>query len=126
MFGIQTEEVNGQDIREVYLTAVKLVQRARQEKKPAFMLCHTYRYFGHHVGDVNREYYRSKEEEEDWKTNRDPLKTLSQWLIAENYADEKIIIQIEKEIDEEADTAVAFAKEAEYPDESEVTLHVFA
>ena len=31
---------------------------------PAFLLCHTYRYHGHHVGDINRAYYRSQEEEE--------------------------------------------------------------
>ena len=29
---------------------------------------------GHHVGDVNREYYRSKKEEQMWKTERDPVK----------------------------------------------------
>ena len=28
----------------------------------------TYRYSGHHVGDINREYYRSKQEEQHWKT----------------------------------------------------------
>jgi TPP-dependent pyruvate/acetoin dehydrogenase alpha subunit len=34
----------------------------------------TYRYHGHHVGDINREYYRSKDEEKDWKENdRDPI-----------------------------------------------------
>jgi pyruvate dehydrogenase E1 component alpha subunit len=125
-FGIQAEEVNGQDIREVYTAALKLVERARRESKPAFLLCHTYRYHGHHVGDINRDYYRSKEEENDWKTNRDPLLTLSQWLIAEKFADQKIIEQIENEVNEEADSAVEFAKNAAYPDESEVTLHVFA
>ena len=125
-FGIHAEEVNGQDIREVYTTALKLVERARLESKPAFLLCHTYRYHGHHVGDINRDYYRSKEEENDWKTNRDPLATLSQWLVANQYADQKMIEQIENEINEEADSAVEFAKNAAYPDESEVTLHVFA
>ncbi len=125
-FNIHTEEVNGQDVRAVYMTAVKLVKRARQESKPAFLLCHTYRYHGHHVGDINREYYRSKEEENDWKANRDPLKTLSQWLISEKYADENIIAQIENEVEKEADTAVEFAKQTDYPDENEVTLHVFA
>ena len=35
---------------------------------PAFLLCNTYRYHGHHVGDINREYYRSKQEEQHWKT----------------------------------------------------------
>ena len=53
-----------------------LVERARRGEGPAFLLCNTYRYHGHHVGDIQRAYYRSKEEEEYWKTERDPIKLL--------------------------------------------------
>ena len=81
-FGILTVEVDGQNVREVYAAAQGLVERARRGEGPAFMLCHTYRYLGHHVGDINRAYYRSPEEEADWKQNHDPLKTLADWLIA--------------------------------------------
>ena len=45
-----------------------------------FLLCNTYRYTGHHVGDINREYYRSKQEEQEWKTKRDPIKNMGEWL----------------------------------------------
>src|SRR5262245_32965225 len=85
-FGILTVEVDGQDVREVHTTALKLVERARRGEGPAFMLCHTYRYLGHHVGDIARDYYRSKEEEQEWRKERDPLKTLSTWLIKQNMA----------------------------------------
>src|SRR5689334_20255378 len=67
-FGILTVEVDGQNIREVYDTACRVVERARNGEGPAFVLCNTYRYHGHHVGDVAREYYRPKEEELRWKT----------------------------------------------------------
>ena len=40
---------------------------ARRGGGPAFLLCDTYRYHGHHVGDVDRAYYRSKDEEEVWR-----------------------------------------------------------
>ena len=76
-FGIRAAEVDGQNVREVYEVAQQLVAHAQQGNGPAFMLCHTYRYHGHHVGDINRVYYRSPDEEKDWRTNRDPLKTLS-------------------------------------------------
>src|SRR3989454_5058629 len=62
-FGIHTEEVDGQDVRTVYATVQRLVERARRDEGPAFMICNTYRYHGHHVGDIQRSYYRSKEEE---------------------------------------------------------------
>src|SRR5436190_24390351 len=55
-FGVQTESVDGQDVRAVYATAHRLVERARQGEGPAFLVCNTYRYTGHHVGDINREY----------------------------------------------------------------------
>src|SRR5512135_1645768 len=82
-FGIHTEEVDGQDARAVYAAAGGLVERARRGDGPAFLLCNTYRYFGHHVGDINRAYYRSKEEEQEWKTQRDPLKLLAGWLVGQ-------------------------------------------
>src|SRR5689334_10637843 len=58
-FGIPSESVDGQDVRAVYAVARRLVDQARSGKGPAFLLCNTYRYKGHHVGDVNREYYRA-------------------------------------------------------------------
>ena len=59
----------------------RLVDRARRGDGPAFLLCNTYRYHGHHVGDINREYYRSKQEEQKWKTERDPITNFGKWLI---------------------------------------------
>jgi pyruvate dehydrogenase E1 component alpha subunit len=124
-FGIHTEEIDGQDARLVYLTALRLVERARQGEGPAFLLCHTYRFHGHHVGDVNRAYYRSKEEEELWKTERDPLKLLANWLTGEGLADAGIFSQIERDIRAKAEAAVQFALDAPYPAVEEVAKHVY-
>jgi len=125
-FGIHTEEVNGQDVRAVYATAQRLVERARQGEGPAFMLCNTYRYHGHHVGDIQRSYYRSKEEEQLWMTERDPLQLLSTWLIEENLAGVEILDQIEQRVRAEIEAGVEFALHAFYPDPSEVDQDVYA
>jgi len=119
-------EVDGQDVKAVYSAAAELVQRARSGGGPAFLLCHTYRYRGHHVGDVDRAYYRSKEEENFWITERDPLKFLAQWMLENKLADPVIFEQIEKGIQKEVDEAVQFAINAPYPDVSEVDQHVYA
>ena len=124
-FGIYAEEIDGQDVRLVYQTMLRLVERARQGEGPAFMLCHTYRYHGHHVGDINREYYRSKEEEQFWRTDRDPLKLLSEWMLTEGLAEAKIFEQIEAEVKSEVDAGVEFALNAPYPNEIEVDQHVY-
>jgi acetoin:2,6-dichlorophenolindophenol oxidoreductase subunit alpha len=125
-FGMLAMEVDGQDVKAVYTAATELVQRARSGGGPAFLLCHTYRYRGHHVGDVDRTYYRSKEEENFWITERDPLKFLAQWMLENKLADPVIFEQIEKEIQKEVDEAVQFAINAPYPDVSEVDQHVYA
>jgi pyruvate dehydrogenase E1 component alpha subunit len=78
------------------------------------------------VGDINRGYYRSKEEEEQWKTNRDPLVILSDWLIGQNLAELRVFEQIRKEVEAEVEAGVKFALDAPYPDESEVNQHVYA
>lgn len=125
-FGIPTEEVDGQDIRAVYDTASRLVERARRGEGPAFMLCHTYRFFGHHVGDIQRSYYRSKEEEEHWQTERDPLKLLTGWLIEQGMADSRTFEQIERKVRAEVEAGEQFALNAPFPDPGEVKQDVYA
>ena len=125
-FGIHSVEVNGQDVREVYLTMQQLVARARAGDGPAFMLAHTYRFHGHHVGDIDRAYYRSKEEEKEWKNNRDPIKNFGAWLIDKNIADQGLLDNITEKAGQEAEDAVQFALDAPYPLTEEVDYHVYA
>jgi pyruvate dehydrogenase E1 component alpha subunit len=124
-FGILTVEVDGQNVREVHETANRLVERARKGEGPAFMLCNTYRYLGHHVGDISREYYRAKQEELRWRNERDPLKLLSSWLIENRLADAGIFEQIESTVQVEVQSAVEYALNAPFPAPEEVTKHVF-
>jgi len=125
-FGINAQEIDGQDVRTVYATALQLVERARQDLGPSFLLCHTYRYLGHHVGDISRTYYRSKEEETEWRTRRDPLQLLADWLAEEGLADGQIFEQIENDARSEAESALQFALDAPFPDVGEVDQHVYA
>src|SRR5438477_7380640 len=81
-FGIHAESVDGQDVQAVNATMRRLVERARRGEGPAFLECKTYRYYGHHVGDVNRE-YRTRDEEKRWMSEHDPLQTLAARLTAQ-------------------------------------------
>ena len=125
-FGIHAVEVDGQDIRQVFLTMRHLVDRARRGEGPAFLVCNTYRFLGHHVGDVNREYYRSKEEETYWRTERDPMKQLAGWMVEQGLAEAGIFQQIETSVGSEVTVAVEFALNAPYPALEEVDQHVYA
>lgn len=125
-FGIHTERVDGQDVLNVYTTAKYLVERARRGEGPAFLVCDTYRYFGHHVGDINREYYRPKDEEEEWRTTRDPIKLLADWLKSDRNVQVSLLEEIEDRAQKEILAGVEFAINAPYPDPSEVTTNVYA
>jgi acetoin:2,6-dichlorophenolindophenol oxidoreductase subunit alpha len=125
-FGVPSEIVDGQDVRAVHAIANRLVDGARHGQGPSFLLCNTYRYSGHHVGDINREYYRSKQEELEWKSQRDPLKLFSDWLVGEKLTTASALGQIESEVRREIEAAVDFAIAAPYPNPEEAEQDVYA
>jgi len=125
-FGIAAEEVDGQDGVEVFEAASRAVARARGGDGPSFLLCATYRYQGHHVGDVDRRYYRSEEEEAGWRSTRDPIALLEARLLEAGAADEAELARIGSEVEAEIASGVEFAIAAPYPDASEVDQHVYA
>ena len=125
-FGLEAARVDGQDVRSVHDISQRLVDRARQGDGPAFLLCNTYRYHGHHVGDINREYYRSKQEEHLWKTERDPIANFGKWLVEQKLADAPALDQMQAELESEMKKAVDFAVGAPYPSVDEVAEDVYA
>jgi pyruvate dehydrogenase E1 component alpha subunit len=125
-FGLETANVDGQDVRAVNGVAQRLVDRARRGGGPGFLLCNTYRYHGHHVGDINREYYRSKQEEQTWKTERDPIANFGKWMVEQKIADRAALDQIQAELESEMKKAVDFAVSAPYPTVDEVGEDVYA
>ena len=120
-FGIPAEEVDGQDVLAVYEATERAVARARLGEGPSFLVCATYRYHGHHVGDVDRAYYRAKEEEERWSSERDPIT-----LLAARLGDDAELERLRERVEAEIADAVEYALNAPFPPASEVTNHVYA
>lgn len=125
-FGLEAVTADGQNVRAVHEYAQLLVDRARRGGGPAFLLCNTYRYHGHHVGDINREYYRSKQEEQTWKTERDPIANFTQWLIEQKVTGRAQLDAMQAEIESEMKKAVEFAIAAPYPAPDKVGQDVYA
>jgi pyruvate dehydrogenase E1 component alpha subunit len=124
-FDIYTKEIDGQDIRIVYTTMVDLVKRVRKGGGPAFLLCNTYRFRGHHVGDLDRA-YRTGEEETDWKENKDPIHLLEYWLMEHRDVNLDVFKSIEENVSSEIAKGVEFALNAPFPNPEEVTENVYA
>jgi pyruvate dehydrogenase E1 component alpha subunit len=125
-FGIPAEVVDGQDVQTVRAAAAHAVEQARAGGGPTFLECRTYRFFGHHVGDVDRSYYRSKEEEEEWKTSRDPLRILGDRMREQGIADETRLRELDQRVAAEVEEGERFGLDAPYPDPSEVDRDVYA
>src|SRR5215469_5219433 len=125
-FGLEAATVDGQDVRAVNEVATRLVNRARAGGGPAFLQAETYRHSGHHVGDINREYYRSKAEEQLWKSKRDPISLYAEWLLAEGWVDQAELDQISAEARREMEAAVKFAVNAPYPSVDQVDEDIYA
>jgi pyruvate dehydrogenase E1 component alpha subunit len=102
-----------------------MIDRARAGEGPGFLVCDTYRYHGHHIGDINREYYRSKAEEQKWK-DRDPIKLFKEWMLSNGVADQNTIASIEGEVAAEVEAAVKFAIDAPYPSPDKVDQDIYA
>lgn len=125
-FGIETFEVDGQDVLAVNQLAQDLVARCRTGEGPFFVTLNTYRYHGHHVGDINRAYYRSKEEEKEWKERRDPILNFGEWLVAQKIVAHDDLAAISEQVRKDAEEAVGYAIAAAYPPVAEVDAHVYA
>jgi len=125
-FGVHSESVDGQDVRAVYSVTQRLVERARIGEGPAFLMANTYRFMGHHVGDISREYYRSKQEEQKWKSERDPIKVATEAILAQKIADQATLDLIQAEVKAEIEKAVQFAMAAPYPNVDKVEQDVYA
>jgi TPP-dependent pyruvate/acetoin dehydrogenase alpha subunit len=120
-FGIPSEEIDGQDVVAVYEATSRAVERARSGAGPSFLLCATYRFLGHHVGDVDHAYYRSKDEEETWTRERDPIA-----LFSSRFGDGDEVDRVRARVEAEVAAAVEYALAAPFPEPGEVTEDVYA
>ena len=121
-FGIPGKQVNGMDVLEVARISEEVVEHVRSGKGPYLLEMKTYRYRGHSMSDPAK--YRSKEEVQEYKQQKDPINSLKDWMVAENIASEEDLKSIDKDIKSVIADAAEFAKESPEPDESELWTDV--
>ena len=114
--------VDGMDVTEVYRAATEAVERARSGGGPTLIEGKTYRYYGHHASD-NR-HYRTREEEEEWRS-KDPIATLRESLLAEKVIVDEDFRKWETAARAETDDAVEYALSSPEPDIRDVMQNVY-
>jgi TPP-dependent pyruvate/acetoin dehydrogenase alpha subunit len=122
-FGIPSKTVDGMDVLAVRMAAQTAIARAREGNGPSFLVCNTYRYSGHHVGD--KQDYKDDEEAKAWRL-KDPIERLSRLLMESDMASAAAITALKQEIEQEVRIAVEVAKAAPLPTPDDLKVHLYA
>ena len=123
--GMGAAQGDGNDADAVSTLAAEAVARARDGGGPTILELMTYRWLEHSgPNDDTNLKYRTVEELASWKA-RDPVKIYRDRLLAEGELDAATDTALHRELREEIDEAVAFAKASPYPPVSELNDHVF-
>ena len=93
-YGIKSAQIDGNDVEEVYETVKKFKNEILETKSPRFIEAVTYRYRGHSKSDRNL--YRTSDEINYWKEEKDPIKRFIGKLQEEGVSEEQL-----KELDGE-------------------------
>lgn len=123
-YGIPWACVDGNNVIEVYEAMKIATDHVRAGNGPYFVETITYRYFGHSKSDRNL--YRSKEEIEDWKQNRDPIIRFKEYLLKAEILGEVQVQEIEAESEQVIIKAVEFAEASPEPDPATLMEYVYA
>jgi len=110
-YGLEAELADGANVEEVLVKAEALLATARKGK-PAFLVIECYRFYGHARKDKSP--YRSEIEEEQGR-KKDPIAHYIKRLTKEKIITGKELSELKKSIDQEMDTALEFAENAEKP-----------
>jgi pyruvate dehydrogenase E1 component alpha subunit len=115
--------VDGMDVFAVEEAALRAVDAVRSGGGPHFLELRTYRFRAHSMYDPDL--YRDKAEIEHWK-ERDPITLLDERLVGEGALDDGGRAEIEDDVAEEIDGAVAFAEAGHLEDIADLTRFVYS
>jgi TPP-dependent pyruvate/acetoin dehydrogenase alpha subunit len=115
--------LDGMDVIDVYEKIGKVVNEVRNGKGPVLVEALTYRFRGHYEGDAV--VYRTSNELEEWK-KKDPIPKLAAKLEKEGIATKQELESIEKQLIDELEAAVEFARKSPYPKKEEAMDFIFS
>ena len=123
-FGIKGESVDGMDVIAVKTAGEKAADYCRAGKGPYILEIKTYRYRGHSMSDPAK--YRTREEVQKMRAQRDPIEAVRTLLISEKHATDEEIKTIDKEIKEIINACAEYAKDSPEVSEEELWTDIYA
>ncbi len=116
-YEMPADSVDGMSAEAVHDAVARAVKRAREGDGPTLLELKTYRYKGHSISDPQK--YRTKEEVEEYK-GRDPIQQVLATILANKFASQEQIDEINKRVNDAVMHSVKFAEESPWPNDDEV------
>ncbi len=123
-FGIPGETVDGMNVLSVKEAGDKAVAHCRSGKGPYILEVKTYRYRGHSMSDPAK--YRTREEVQKMRSERDPIEQIRDMLLTGKHASEDELKAIDKEIKSVVNDSAEFAKNSPEPALEELWTDIYA
>jgi pyruvate dehydrogenase E1 component alpha subunit len=114
--------VDGMDVLAVRAAALEVAEYVRSGKGPMIMEVMTYRYRGHSMSDPSK--YRTKEEVEEMRENRDPIETIRKMILETGKYKEDDFKPIDKDVKDVVNASAEFAQQSPEPHPSELWTDV--
>lgn len=121
-YNMPGEQVDGMDVIAVYEAVKRAVERARRGEGPSLLEIKTYRFRGHSMTDPA--YYRTREEEQQWRTTRDPIGIFEKRLLEAQAATQAEFDENDARATQAAEDAADFAENSPNPAPEELYTDV--
>jgi pyruvate dehydrogenase E1 component alpha subunit len=125
-YGMPNQLIDAQHVLDVHESVNEAVERARTGGGPTLLEARTYRFRGHHEGEdqiLGRNVYRTVDEIEEQRRERDPL-TLFRARMPASVGDD-FFVRADEEIGKEIQRAVEFAETSDLPYPAEASEFVY-
>lgn len=116
-WGVPGEDVDGMDVLAVRAAAAAALDYVRSGQGPYILEVKTYRYRGHSMSDPAK--YRTKEEVEDYKENRDPIANLRR-VMEDMGVKTRDFDDIDARVKDVVSDCAEFAQTSPFPEASEL------
>ena len=120
-YRVDAEVVDGMDLLAVRQAAGNAIEAIREDGKPRFLECRTYRFRAHSMFDA--QLYRDQAEVEQWR-EQDPITQFSARLREAGTLDDACLTELQASAEKEVAEAVAFAEAGSWEPTADLTRFV--
>ena len=121
-FGVPGKKIDGMDIFTIKEEFTKAIEYVRTNG-PMLLELNTYRYRGHSMSDPAK--YRTKEEVEKCKIERDPIDGVMNYMLEHKIITQEKLDEIEIKVSNEVKSCYAFAEQSPEPELAELYTDVY-